>query len=269
MSRLTFTLNHEPEERLDLSALTQQGLAGLSVKDIAALPVGLSKRRSTVGDNFRITGKDATDIVFAGGSSRLDGIGTNLEAGSIRVDGDVGAQAGRQMRGGTLTISGNAGPFAGSGLSDGRIEIMGNAGDELGGPLAGETIGMTGGMIIVRGRAGDRAGDRMRRGLVAVLKGAGDYAGARMIAGSLVVAGGVGTLPGYLMRRGSIILDRAPAKPSPTFVPCGAPDLAFASLFDRYLIEQGIVKRGLLGQAPQRLGGDNAVLGLGEILFPR
>jgi formylmethanofuran dehydrogenase subunit C len=101
-----------------------------------------------------------------------------------------------------------------------------------------------------------------------VLKGAGDYTGARMIAGTLVVAGDVGTLPGYLMRRGSIILDRAPKNLSPSFVACGAPDLAFAGLLDRHLIAEGIVKRSLLGRAPQRFGGDNAVLGLGEILFP-
>ena len=80
-------------------------------------------------------------------------------------------------------------------------------------PLAGELAGMNGGVLIVRGKAGAFAGDRMRRGLIAVLNGAGDYAGCRMIAGTLVVAGDVGEMPGYLMRRGSILLDRAPEKP--------------------------------------------------------
>lgn len=268
MSRLTFTPRHEPEERLDLSALTPNGLAGLDRKSIVALRIGQSKRGATVGDIFRVAGKDISDIVFDGGSVRFDGVGSGLDGATIRVLGHVGAQAGRAMRAGDLIVEGSAGPHAGSCMRGGRIEIFGNAGDHLGGPLAGELAGMNGGLIIVRGRAGDYAGDRLRRGLVAVLKGAGDYAGARMIAGTLVVVGDVCALPGYLMRRGSIILDRAPSKLSPSFVACGAPDLAFAGLLDRHLIAEGIVKRPLLGRAPQRFGGDNAVLGLGEILFP-
>ena len=59
----------------------------------------------------------------------------------------------------------------------GGSKFCGNAGDHLGGPLAGELAGMNGGLIVVRGKAGAYAGDRMRRGLIAVLKGAGDYAG--------------------------------------------------------------------------------------------
>jgi formylmethanofuran dehydrogenase subunit C len=268
MSRLTFTLRHEPEERLDLSALTPNGLAGLDRKAIGAIRIGQSKRGATVGDIFRVAGKDISDIVFQGGSERFDGVGSGLDDGIIRVTGDVGAQAGRGLRSGNLIVEGSAGPHAGTCMRGGRIEILGNAGDHLGGPLAGELAGMNGGLIIVRDKAGDYAGDRLRRGLIAVLKGAGDYTGARMIAGTLVVAGDVGTLPGYLMRRGSIILDRAPKNLSPSFVACGAPDLAFAGLLDRHLIAEGIVKRSLLGRAPQRFGGDNAVLGLGEILFP-
>ncbi|MGE0280555.1 MAG: formylmethanofuran dehydrogenase subunit C [Rhizobiaceae bacterium] len=268
MSRLTFTLRHEPEERLDLSALTPKGLAGLDRKAIAALRIGQSKRGATVGDIFRVTGKDVSDIVFESGSERFDSVGNGLEDGTIRIAGDVGAQAGRLMRSGNLIVEGSAGPHAGSCMRGGRIEISDNAGNHLGGPLAGELAGMNGGLIIVRGTTGDYAADRMRRGLIAVLKGAGDYAGARMIAGTLVVVGGVGALPGYLMRRGSIILDRTPGKLSPSFVACGAPDLAFAGLLDRHLIAEGIVKRPLLERAPCRFGGDNAVLGLGEILFP-
>jgi formylmethanofuran dehydrogenase subunit C len=109
----------------------------------------------------------------------------------------------------------------------------------------------------------------MRRGLAAVLKGCGDYAGSRMIAGTLVVAGGTGGMPGYLMKRGSILLDRAPRGLSPSFVEAGAPDIVFSALIDRHLIAEGILKRPLLGRAPRRYGGDNAVLGKGEILFPR
>ncbi len=269
MKRLTFTLIAEPPERLDLSPLTPHRLAGLSRADIARLTLGQSKRASLVGDIFRFSGGELHDIVFDGGSTRFDRVAEGLTEGGIRVIGDVGAQLGRTMLNGKVIVEGSAGPHAGSGMRGGHIEIFGNAGDHLGAPLAGELVGMSGGVLVVHGKAGARAADRMRRGLMAILKGAGDYAGCRMIAGTLVVTGGAGAMPGYLMRRGSILLDRAPKSLSPSFVECGSPDNVFASLLDRHLITEGFLRRPVLGKAPRRLGGDNAVLGMGEILFPR
>jgi formylmethanofuran dehydrogenase subunit C len=109
----------------------------------------------------------------------------------------------------------------------------------------------------------------MRRGLIAVLNGCGDYAGSRMVAGTIVVTGEIGHMPGYLMRRGSILLDRAPASVSPSFVESGSPVIVFAALVDRHLATERILDVPLLGNAPRRYSGDNAVLGKGEILFPR
>ncbi|MBZ9702677.1 MULTISPECIES: formylmethanofuran dehydrogenase subunit C [unclassified Mesorhizobium] len=269
MKALTFTLVAEPPERLDLSPLTPERLAGSERRDIEKIRIGMSKHGSKVGDIFRLAGSDPLSIVFEGGSARLDRVAQGMGGGSVRVIGNTGAQAGRAMRSGKLTIEGNAGPHAGSGMRGGRLEIIGNAGDHLGAPLVGELAGMNGGVLIVRGRAGAFAADRMRRGLISVLKGSGDYAGSRMIAGTLVVAGGIGEMPGYLMRRGSILLDRAPGHLSPSFVECGAPESVFATVIDRHLIAEGILKRPLLGSAPHKYGGDNAVLGMGEVLFPR
>ncbi|TIP14947.1 formylmethanofuran dehydrogenase subunit C [Mesorhizobium sp.] len=268
MKALTFTLVAEPPERLDLSPLTAERLAGIERHDIEKIRIGMSKHGSKVGDIFRVAGNDPLNIVFEGGSARLDRVAEGMRGGSVRLVGDAGAHAGRAMRGGKLTIEGDAGPHAGSGMRGGRLEITGNAGDHLGAPLTGELAGMNGGVLIIRGKAGAFAADRMRRGLIAVLKGSGDHAGSRMIAGTLVVAGGTGEMPGYLMRRGSILLDRAPRSLSPSFVECGAPESVFAAIIDRYLITEGILKRPLLGNAPHRYGGDNAVLGLGEVLFP-
>jgi formylmethanofuran dehydrogenase subunit C len=266
---LTFTLVAEPPERLDLSRLTPQGLAGLSKRDIERIKIGQSKRASAVGDIFRVSGSDVKAIIFDCGSSRFDCVAAGLTEGAVRVIGDVGAQAGRAMRGGRLTVEGDAGPHTGSGMRGGRLEVFGSAGDHLGAPLAGELAGMNGGVLVVRGRAGAFAADRMRRGLIAVLKGCGDYAGSRMIAGTLVVIGGTGQMPGFLMRRGSILLDRTPKSLSPSFIECGAPALVFSILVDRHLIAEKILKEPLLGKAPRRYGGDNAVLGKGEILLPR
>jgi len=269
MKPLTFTLLAEPGERLDLSALVPDRLAGQPVSDIAALPVGTTRTGVKVGDLFRITGKDASSLVFDGGSRRFDQVGAGMTSGSIRVVGDVGFRAGRAMGGGTLVIEGSAGEELGSGLSGGRIEVTGNAGDRLGAPLAGELQGVSGGTIVVRGKAGHRAGERMRRGLIAVLKGCGDHLGIGMIAGTIVVTGRVGAMPGYLMKRGSLLLDRRPDVLSPTFVDCGNADIAFSGLFDRFLIAEKILDKPLLGTAPTRICGDNAVFGKGEIMFRR
>lgn len=268
MKALTFTLRSEPVERLDLSPLTPQALAGMDRRAIAQIRIGQSKHASIVGDVFRFSGSDPNHIVFDGGSSRFDCVAAGMTDGTVRVVGEVGSQAGRAMRGGQVAVEGDAGPHAGSGMRGGRLEILGNAGDHLGAPLAGELAGMNGGVVVVRGRAGAFAADRMRRGLIAVLKGCGDNAGSRMIAGTLIITGGAGEMPGYLMRRGSILLDRAPKRLSPSFVECGAPDSVFAMLADRHLVAEGILRRALLGRTPRRFGGDNAVLGLGEILFP-
>lgn len=269
MKALTFTLLADPEERLDLTGLTPAALAGLSALQIAKLRVGTGRNPVLAGDIFKVTGKDAGSLVVEGSSSRLDKLGSGLNGGSIRVTGNIGNQAGRRMSGGSLVIEGNAGDHAGTGMSGGRIEINGNAGDNVGAPLAGEIVGMEGGVLIVHGKAGNYAGDRLRRGVIAILKGCGDYAGYRMIAGTIVVTGRVGAMPGYLMKRGSLLFDRRPENLSPTFMPCGEPDIAFSGLFDRFLIDEKILARPLLGQKPARYGGDNAVSGKGEILFRR
>jgi formylmethanofuran dehydrogenase subunit C len=268
LSALLFELRAEPSERLDLSPLAPQLLAGVGIGEIERIRLGQSKRGVRVGDVFRIAGDEPGEVVFAGGSSRFDRVAAGMTNGVVRVIGDAGAQAGRKMTGGRLIIEGSTGPHAGSGMRGGRIEIQGNTADHLGAPLAGEMAGMNGGLLVVRGRAGACVADRMRRGLIAVLQGAGELAGYRMIAGTLVVLGGAGDMPGYLMRRGSILLDRMPRRLSPTFIECGAPDSVFAELMNRHLIAEGIVTGPLLGTAPRRYGGDNAVLGKGEIMLP-
>ncbi|MBV8851355.1 MAG: formylmethanofuran dehydrogenase subunit C, partial [Methylobacteriaceae bacterium] len=137
--------------------------------------------------------------------------------------------------------------------------------DLLAAPFPGEMQGLRGGLILVRGRAGARAGDRMRRGIIIVEKGAGDYAGSRMIAGTLIVLGATGRLPGYLMRRGSLFLTQEPAL-SPTFLPCGAFPFGFTRLFADHLKEESRAAARLLRGSFERYAGDMAVLGKGEVL---
>ena len=263
MKPLTFTLKAAPNQRLDLTPLTPSGLAGKTVADIAAIEIGTTNERVTVGDVFRLRAGVAATIVFEGGAPCLDRIGFGMSGGEIDVHGDVGVEVGR------LLIRGAAGPFAGSCMGGGVLEIQGAAGERLAGPTAGETIGMSGGVIIVRGDVGARAGDRLRRGIILIEGRAGDYAGSRMIAGTLAIAGEAGDLPGYLMDRGTILLGKGAKSQSPTFADCGEHDYVAARLLAAHVAPVSAAIARLFRRRMRRLAGDLAALGKGEIWLPR
>lgn len=265
---MKFILRAAPEQRLDLSPLTPDRLAGLDPKAIERIALNTTRAPVCVADVFRVRGGDPAHVVIEGGSSRLDNVAAGMNSGDVLLDGDAGLCAGRSMAGGRLEIRGSVGPWAASGLRGGRIEIAGSAGERLGGPLAGERTGMSGGIVVVAGNAGPRAGDRLRRGLIVVEGSAGASPGSRMIAGTLIVCGDTGQLPGYLMRRGTLVLGRSPDQLSPTFIPLGGHDLLFFRLLARVL--QPLSRRAarLLAGRAQRFAGDMAVLGKGEVLIP-
>jgi len=267
MKPLTLTLRHRPDQRLDLSPVVPHLIAGRSVAEIERIEVQTTRRRVSVGDVFRLRMGDPERIRIEGSSDRLDRVGHSMTSGEVFVDGDVGTQAGRLMAGGSLTITGNTGPWAASGMKGGRLEIRGTTGAFLAAPLAGEMAGMRGGLVIIRGRAGERAGDRMRRGTIVIEGEAGAYAGSRMIAGSLLVAKKAGPLPGYLMKRGSIVLGAGCEALSPTFVDCGYHELLAMRLWAGILHPDSKKAAALLRRPLQRLAGDMAVLGKGEIFI--
>jgi formylmethanofuran dehydrogenase subunit C len=269
LSPLTLSLRAAPSQRLDLSPLTPQNLASKTVAEIARIELGTTRLQVTAGDVFRVSEGDATTILIEGGSARFDRVGMGMTSGAIRVEGEVGVEAGRLMSGGQLTIRGAAGPFAASGMKGGTLEIEGDAAERLGGPLSGETVGMSGGLAHVHGDAGARAGDRLRRGLILIEGRAGPYAGSRMIAGTLAIGGEAGDLPGYLMDRGTILLGRGATILSPTFGDCGEHDLVAARLLADYVAQASARLARLFRRPLRRLAGDLAALGKGEILLPR
>jgi formylmethanofuran dehydrogenase subunit C len=264
---LVFTLRERPDQRLDLSALVPQRLAGLAEADIEKIELQTTRRRVTVGDVFRLRMGEAGNIRIEGGCDRFDRIGQEMSGGQIVVDGDAGARAGRLMKDGRLEIRGGAGPWAASGMKGGAIEIAGDAGDRLGGPVAGETAGMRGGAVLVHGRAGERAGDRLRRGTIVVEGGAGAYAGSRMIAGTLVVLGRTGPLPGYLMKRGTIVLGEKSDEMSPTFIDCGVHDLVALRLMAAFMGGLSVRAGKLIRRPLRRFAGDMATVGKGELFI--
>ncbi|HEY5126394.1 MAG TPA: formylmethanofuran dehydrogenase subunit C [Bradyrhizobium sp.] len=268
MTPLVLSLRATPAQRLDLSPLVPNRLAGMKEGDIAAIELQTTRERVCVGDVFRLQMGDPAQIQFESGSERFDRIGCGMSSGEIRVEGDVGIQAGRLMTGGRLEIAGNAGPWAASGMKDGSIVIAGAAGDRLGGPLSGEMAGMRGGVVVVRGDAGTRAGDRLRRGTIIVEGKAGAHAGSRMIAGTLIVRGRAGPLPGYLMARGTLVLAGGCEALSPTFTECGVHEFVANALMAAFVKPHSPDLAALLRRPWRRLLGDMAVIGKGEILCP-
>jgi formylmethanofuran dehydrogenase subunit C len=265
MTSLTFRVRGASEQRLDLSPLTPQRLAGKSEREISNIELQTTRRTVRVGDLFEVTNGSAEHIVLEGGWEKFDRVGEGMNAGSITINGDVGNRAGREMAGGRLTINGNSGHWTASGMTAGLIEISGDVGDRLGGPLAGEVEGMNGGMVVVRGRAGARSADRLRRGVLIIEGDAGDDAGSRMLAGTLIVCGSASARTGYLMRRGTIVLGASRGGLGPTFIDCGGHVLTAHRLIAAYVREASVRSAELLHGSLRRFVGDTAVLGKGEI----
>ncbi|GGD36448.1 hypothetical protein [Aureimonas glaciei] len=89
-----------------------------------------------------------------------------------------------------------------------------------------------------------------------------------MIAGTLVVGGKAGRLPGMLMKRGTLLLAGGAEAIGPTFLDNGPVDLIVLRLMARAFAAPPFGASLLDGGPMRRLGGDTAVLGLGEIFLP-
>lgn len=265
MSALCFELKITPEQRLDLSPLVPARLGGLSRKEIESLPINTTRAKLTVGEAFKVKGKDIERLEFIGTDERCDNIGARLSGGEIVVDGDAGMLLGARMKRGKIEVLGGAGVLAGASMTGGDVTVRRDVGDKAGGVAFGETMGMKGGFMSIGGDAGASLGERLRRGIIVVGGQAGDYAGARMIAGTLVFKHGAGRYAGYGNRRGSLIFTEKPRHILPTYSDCGVMEFDYLRLLDKWLREQGVRIR--LGGKARRLMGDMAVLGKGEMLI--
>lgn len=267
MSRLVLALREAPAERLDLASVVPARLAGLSLAAIERLVIGTSVRPVSLADVFKVSGDPGETIVIEGGAATFDNVGAGLSAGTIVVEGDVGAFAASAMSGGRLEIGGDAGTSLAAGLSGGLAIVAGSAGDGVGGPRTGERFGMTGGLVVIGGDAGLRAGDRMRRGTIIAKGRCGDGAGSRMMGGTIWTDTGFGEAPGTLMRRGTLIAPSLATNPA-TFADCGRHDLVALRLLNRYVASRlGALAPRPLPVSMRRLMGDLATIGKGEILL--
>lgn len=270
MTPLTLTLRQTHTRPLDVSALRLPPPERDPASVLARTRIRLGEQLLEAGEIFAFSGTDPQQVEIHSGDTRVHGIGSGMEGGTLTVRGSAGDCLGRGMTGGVLRVEGSCGHFAASALEGGLVEVRGDTGSSLAGAIPGEMNGARGGLVVVRGRAGDRAGDRMRRGLVLMEGGAGDFIASRLRAGTLIALGPVGTAPGLGMRRGTLALSDLPASLPATFNCSGEHELLFLRLLTRH------VQHRLGADAPplpewgrvRRWVGDRAHGGRGEILVP-
>ena len=190
-------------------------------------------------------------------------------AGRIRFEGDLTGvdRLGAGLAEGEVVVDGSVGDEAGMGMSGGVIDVRGDAGARTGGAEGDARRGMTGGELLVRGRAGAEPGARMRRGLLVVTGDVAGHAGPGMIAGTVIVFGGTGPAPGRWSKRGSIVtMGSVPVPPTYRYACTYRPDhlrLTLLRLRRRY--DLAVDERYVSGLY-RRYSGDLADLGRGEIL---
>lgn len=87
------------------------------------------------------------------------GVGDNLLAGEVVVEGNAASSAGPSIRGGRIVIKGNGGPRSGVSLKSGDVIIGGNAGYMSG-------FMMQNGRLIICGNTAKGLGDSMYQGQI-------------------------------------------------------------------------------------------------------
>jgi formylmethanofuran dehydrogenase subunit C len=273
MSIVTLTLKSPPLSlRVDVSSLLPHVLESLSVKDMESMSLMMGNRNVNLGELFSVA-KRTTDTAQAilhivGDAAKLDHIGAAMQGGMLIVEGDAGDFAGRDMRSGNLHIHGSSGLYTACSARNGAITIDSNAGDWLGAPMPGNTYGLRGATVIVRGNAGARAGERMRRGLICIDGNAAEFCASRMVAGTICVAGTVGQRPCVGLLHGSLLLTQEPEHMLPSFGDCGVHEFGFLKLLAPELAKHRakfakVIERSVRAR---RFAGDLAVDGRGELL---
>jgi hypothetical protein len=142
------------------------------------IPSVLEGKMSAFGANFG--GRRDLKIIGNPGAYAA----RNMSGGqfTIEAEGCVGAGAG--MNGGELIIEGSAGNFTGQHMQGGELTVKGDAGKFTGNK-------MTGGILVVERNSGDKVGVLLDGGKIMVKGDAGADVGGKMISGALRVNGRV------------------------------------------------------------------------------
>jgi formylmethanofuran dehydrogenase subunit C len=225
--------------------------------DWTALPAAELARRPVTLDG------DASATL--GDLFELSGNSTGL----VRFEGELGSvdRMAAGLSAGTVIVEGGVGHEAGIAMSGGVLDVRGDAGDRVGGAAPDARKGMTGGELVVRGSVGAEPGLRMRRGLLVVAGDVAARAGPAMIAGTVLVFGQSGRSPGLGSKRGSVVaLGPIEIPPTYRYACTYQPDhvrLTLLRLRARYALQ--VDERHVTGLY-RRYSGDLGDLGRGEIL---
>lgn len=266
-SEVVLSLRAPLESVIEAECIAPDRFATMGEREIAALPMWDGRFSKQLGDFFAVRGERADQVLIEGDVRRVEGIGSAMAGGELRIEWDVGSQLGAGMSGGLIDVRGSAGDGAGSGMSGGTIRIHGNAGKRAGGAPPWASRGMTGGEVIVFGSVGAEAGVAARRGLVVIGGDAGEDTGVSMIAGTVVAMGTVARGAGRGSKRGTIVALDALEVPVTYRYAC-----TYSPPFIRLLLTYLRTRHGLeiedhhISGRYRRYSGDMAEIGKGEIL---
>lgn len=251
----------------DVISVDRLALAG-SINEIGKLPVFYGRERLALADFFKISGAmDDGKVLVEGNLEKVKGIGKGMSWGEMEIRGDVGMHLAGDLKGGKIVVRGNVSDWLGMNMSGGFIYVDGDVGNFACASYWGERKGMTGGVVVINGNAGDDLGRRMRRGTVVVMGDAGDFVGTGVIAGTIFVMGKVGKAPGAEMKRGTIVLSEEPSL-LVSFRYSGEFKPLFVDLYISYLEKNFPIRfpDRFRGGYFRRYMGDFLQLGKGEIL---
>jgi formylmethanofuran dehydrogenase subunit C len=212
MANITLTTKPNPPfQPLDLREVNPDNFAGKTLEQIAALPIWIGNRLSTLGAVFNVKGdasatpQDLT-ITIDGSLPNSRRIGAKMTGGKIVINGHAGIYVGAEMKNGQITVNGDAGEWAGLAMKGGSIEITGNAGNFLGASYRGARNGMKSGIIVVKGNAGSEVGAWMSGGAIKIFGDAGIMPGIHMTGGGILIGGNCPGRVGASMTGGKIAL---------------------------------------------------------------
>jgi formylmethanofuran dehydrogenase subunit C len=162
MAQIELKLKKEPLFSLEAESITPDNFKGKSDKGIGDLRVFHGNEKLTIKDFFNIKGSagdnlDEIKIIINGNLLKVKRIGEKMSGGSITINGDVGMHVGNTMSGGKILVNGNADDWAGAMMTGGELEITGSAGNYVGAAYRGNWVGMTNGVIKVKGSVGFEA----------------------------------------------------------------------------------------------------------------
>lgn len=192
--------------------------------------------------------------------------------GTALLEGDMSraTHVASNLATGTVLVDGNVGDRAGQSMRGGILIVRGSAGERVGGAEPQNKRGMTGGEIVIFGHAGAAAGHAMRRGLLAVGGNCGAAAGFSVIAGTILVLGNLGADAGLLNRRGSLVVGGEVSLPPTYRYACEYQPHWLPVVLRRLRAIHGLpVSTEQLEAKYRRYSGDLAEVAKGEILVRR